>query len=94
MTLEEGEKKMGEGKKYTERPSTRKVILYCETCNSSDEHFMTNAEISNRAIRLVWCNVCGKMTKRSMNLKERTAAQKLVLERLKQVPDDARLCNI
>ena len=26
--------------------------------------------------------------------KERTAAQKLVLERLKQVPKDARLCNI
>jgi hypothetical protein len=53
-----------------EKPSTKKVILYCKGCNSLDEHFMTNAEIYSNAIRLVWCTVCNKMTKWQTKRKE------------------------
>lgn len=49
-------------KKKNNGPSTRIIMLYCEGCNSSDEHFMTNIEIFSKTIRLVWCSICNKMT--------------------------------
>ncbi len=46
----------------TERPSTKRVMMYCENCNCQDKHFMTNKQIYEKSERMVWCDVCDKIT--------------------------------
>lgn len=55
-------KKKDKEEKKADKPTTRKYMLYCENCSSSSEHFLTNFEVYNKRVRLVWCRVCDKMT--------------------------------
>ena len=45
------EQKKKEKRDY--KPSTRKVMLYCESCDCSSEHFLTNIEIFKKIPRQV-----------------------------------------